>query len=129
MIGPKHWQAIYGKFEFSPDEVRFQGELLPPPSGADNVQPMASLGIAMSDTRFSGGTIEFDVNWQNVNSIPTVHSVSVQRGHPSNRGFDPVRDMTHKPARGGPAAAFILAACGDGAAECAGAPNCVSIAR
>jgi hypothetical protein len=83
VIQPKHWQAIYGDFTFSQDEIVFRGKSSPittsssssnaPSSGLRN-HPLVSVdsGLAMCDVRFSGGTLSADIEWEAHDISPTV---------------------------------------------------------
>ena len=98
MIGPPHWQAIHGAFTFARDTITFHGEQVaksypvmvePPPSSAESSSlsstaaddndgiDMAS-GLAMSNARFTGGSIEAVADWEDVDAFPSVQIV-VQR--------------------------------------------------
>ena len=75
MIGPKHWQAIYGDFEFMPGQIVFNGEVVAPKSPDDEAHPR--LGMAMSDARFSGGSIELAFEWSSeVETFPSLQVVT-----------------------------------------------------
>ena len=71
MIGPQHWQAIFGRFTFGPDEIRFTG----PGLTSDELirHPAGSAGMAMSDVDFGGGSITSEVDWNVSERFPAIH--------------------------------------------------------
>ncbi len=73
MIEPKHWQAIDGEFSFAPHEVVFKGGVVP--TEITSEPPRAMVGLAMSSTRFSGGSIDTTFDWHGVTSFPSVEVV------------------------------------------------------
>ena len=75
MKEPKHWQALQGDFDFAAGVITFRGASVV--TRADD-RPESSEGLAMSDVRFIGGTIEANVSWQNADSFPNIQIV-VQR--------------------------------------------------
>src|SRR5437588_12562178 len=72
MKKPQHWQAIYGSFSFKPDEVIFHGE---PVTVAGAANPIGSVGLAMSDAVYAGGTIVARIGYEKAKSIPSVQIV------------------------------------------------------
>ena len=71
MIGPEHWQSIFGRFEISRDLIRFVGPELSSEELARH--PSGPAGMAMSDVNFGGGSITSDVRWDVSNKFPAIH--------------------------------------------------------
>ena len=74
MIGPEHWQPLFGRFDFAPDLIRFTGE--EPALGEMTGYPSGRPGLAMSDADFGGGSITAEVRWDVSARFPAVHLVT-----------------------------------------------------
>ncbi len=102
MTEPTSWQAIRGGFEFAPAAIVFHGGIQLQPSytssdssssssssedddsyddsGGDDTGSVAAVasGLAMSNVRFTGGTVDVAAEWVDARAFPSVQ-VIVQR--------------------------------------------------
>jgi hypothetical protein len=89
MIEPANWQAIHGDFDFDSNGITFHGEVYTRPASSlgssssstgdgeegEEEYHQVGAGLAMSDVRFSGGSIDASFAWADAQTFPSVQIV------------------------------------------------------